>query len=340
MNQKDHNLLCRPKKSDLCVRMNRCFLVLIMIVFMTISLTGCLSGDSYQDYMTAVDKTDQMTKGAKKITVEVQSEFNQSYLDGLSAEEQYNLQQMNQFQLDLETHFDQNKNQAIMEAYAYVGRMGMDFKIYQQSEDNLLLKTPFSNSYYQMDFFSGKSVNAPKNIDYQAFFKSLGREWNKMLVSDNIFAGEKSLITNEDGDVKATKFSIKPTKEQLSTFMEKLREAIIETPELLKMFVFSKEEMNEADFQDLANTLMNGMKIEKYEEYAYVDVDGYLIEESVNLTIRFNIMEDNVTVVNRQKITFKQTYWDIEKNQTLDFGELSDATIEPFENFKDWSVNK
>lgn len=327
------------------------------LMVLGVALTGCMAGEGFDDYMKAVNQTEEMTHGASKIEVEINSEFNQDFLSELSQEDRYEIQQMNHFEFEIEKHFDRSNHQSIIDAYAYMGRLGMDFKVYQTSADQWYVKAPFSASLYQLnvnDFIkdnaskasenaSKASENASQEVDYQTFFTSLGDDWNDLLVADNIFVGEKTLIQNKDGDVKATRFSVKPTKEQLSIFLKQIREALLKNPEVFKSFIkgFDQEsELSESDYKELINTLLNAMTIEKYEEVAYVDVDGYLIEETVNITLNFNEIESGVIALERQIISFKTTHWDIEKEQNLNFDVISKSPIEPIENLEDWSVNK
>ena len=317
-------------------------LVLVMLV-VSIGTTGCLAGEDYKDYMSAVEKTNTMTQGASKIEIELENTFNASFLESLSDEDRDEIDKMDHLQASVVSRFNNNQNQGIYEAYVFTGKLGMDFKVYRKSNEAIFLKMPFSASLYAVDTTKNSESDLENPVASQDYFKSIGRDWNLLLKEDNIFAGEKTVITNGDGEVKATKFSIKPTTEQLSLFLSDLRASLIENKEMMTAYIKTMNpnaEMSEADYEKMVNVILNAMKIEKYEEVAFVDLDGYIIEENVNIVISFNPTEEGEIALSKQKISYKKKYWDIEKEQQLSFKELDNYEILPIENLEDWSVEK
>lgn len=316
--------------------------VVITGIFIMAILTGCMGGEDYASYLDAVKKTEDIQSGVDKVEVVVQSTFNEALLQKVDKEDADAFRQLGLVKVTLEDRFNHADNQSIYDVFYYSNALGMDFKVFMKGPSEVYLKLPFMSDIYTVgEAFKGFSEEPE---DLSTFFKGVGLSWSSMLKAENIFIGEKTIITNDDGEVKATKFSVKPTSAQLDSFLRQLREEILANKETLFTYLkdmqYSDGEdfMTESDFETMVDAIFNSMTITRYEETAFVDLDGYIIDEMVTLELKYATSETFNNLFETQTISIHTTRWDIERKQELDFSILENAEIKPIENLNEWSV--
>ena len=301
-------------------------IITLIVMFSLIGLmsTGCMSAADYESYMNAVAKTDEIQKGISMMDVSVESTLNQALMDQLTQEERATFEKMKSIKANITDRFDLEKKQSIMDVYVYYNQLGTDIKVFKPSEEELYLKLPYLEGVF--DIREGFDVNQMDTDKISGFTKEVASQWNAMLEVENIFVGEKTIIENEDGEVKSTMYTVKPTVAQLDTFMRSLRTSVLSHQEELKTFL---EEMNmagsdlskldDATYEELVNAIFDSITITRYEETAYVDVDGYIIDEKMVIELRYESSEHVNHVFETQKIEIHHQNWDIEKSQEFDF---------------------
>ena len=305
-------------------------------------LTGCMGGEDYASYLDALNKTEDIQSGVDRVEVVIQSTFNEALLQKVDKEEANAFRQLGLVKVMLEDRYNKVENQSIYDVFYFSNTLGMDFKVFMKGPSEVYIKLPFMSDIYAVgEAFKGFSEE-PENLS--SFFKGVGLSWSSMLKAENIFIGEKTIITNDDGDVKATKFSVKPTTAQLDSFLRQLREEILANKESLLIYLkdmqYSEGEnpMTESDFETFVEAIFNSLTITRYEETAYVDLDGYIIDEMVTIELKYETGETFSNLFDTQTISIHTTRWDIERKQELDFSILEEAQIKPIENLNEWSV--
>lgn len=315
--------------------------VLTGIFFIGI-LTGCMGGEDYASYQDAVKKTEDIQSGVNKVEVAFEGTFNEGLLQKINQDEADALRQLGLFKVTLQERYNRKEDQSIFDVFYFSNKLGMDFKVYMKGASEIYLKLPFMSDIYSVGESITDFSNEPNDISH--FFKGVGLSWSSMLKAENIFIGEKTIITNEEGEVKATKFTVKPTAAQLDTFLRQLREDILNNKETLLAYMQDMPITNgeqpfmESDFETIVNATFNAMTISRYEETAYVDLDGYIIDERVTIDIKYTSNASFNNLFETQTISIHTTRWDIEREQDLDFSILEDAEIKPIENLNEWSV--
>lgn len=307
---------------------------LLMLCSVILILTGCMQGEDYDAYMAAVDKTDAVNSGRARTEILVESTFNQAFVNEFASED---IKTFEHYLFTLEERFNRDANQSILEIFYYNNTLGTDLYLYQVGPEQVYLKLPFMNALYDVN----TQMDVPMG-DIGGFTKTIGTAWQRMLKAENIFMGEKTLIKNKDGEIKATKFTVKPTALQLDVFMTQLRAALmLHKTELVAMFeeMTESDEMTEETYETVVNTMMDSITITGYEETAYVDVDGYVIEEKVVVDLSFASNTEVKNIFETQRVTMSTTLWEIERKQTLDFSALDQLEILPIEKLTDWSVS-
>jgi len=309
-------------------------------------LTGCMADGGYNDYLDAVRKSEDISSGITKTTVSVQSTFNEALIAEIGESDSAPFVGLDNVEVAFLSRFNHDENAAIYEVFYDDGKLGMDMRLYQPDENQMIMKIPYLSEYYLIDDTLMKET---PEMNLNAFMAKVGVEWQRMLMADNIFKGEKTLIKNEDGDVKATKYSVKPTQSQLDDFLSKLRVVLIDNKEDLLKALSELNLMNAssqtggsldaASFEQIVNGVFDSMTITGYEEVAYVDMDGYLIDEWIKIELSYSSTEQVSNLFNTQTITIHTERWSIEQHQTLDFSPLEGVEILPIEELKEWSVN-
>ena len=308
-------------------------LILMLCVFILV-LTGCMQGEDYEAYIAAVDKTEEVKSGRSRTEVLVESTFNQEVLRAYPPDE---IKVFEKYLFTMEERFNRTADQSIIEIFYYNNTLGTDLYLYQVGKGKMYLKLPFINALYDVN----AQVDMPSG-NIGGFTKVVGEEWQRMLKVENIFMGEKTLIKNKDGEIKATKFTVKPTALQLDLFMTQLRLALIgHKAELVTLYQEMElgEGMTEALFETVVNALIDSITITGYEETAYVDVDGYVVEEKVVIDLSYASNTEVENFFETQRITIVNTLWEIERKQQLDFSTLDQLDILPIEKLTDWSVS-
>jgi hypothetical protein len=323
--------------------MKRLFLSLFATALL---LSGCMADGGYNDYLDAVRKSEEISSGITKTTVSVQSTFSEALIAEIDKSDSAPFLGLENVEVAFLTRFNHDDNAAIYEVFYDDGKLGMDMRLYQPDENQVIMKIPYLSEYYLLD---GTMMQETPEMNLNAFMAKVGVEWQRMLMADSIFKGEKTLIKNEDGDVKATKFSIKPTQNQLDDFLSKLRLVLIDNKEdLLKAFneynlmgtaPQADKALNAASFEQIVNNVFDSMTITGYEEVAYVDMDGYLIDEWIKIDLSYSNIEQLSNLFNKQTITIHTERWSIEQHQKLDFSPLEGVEILPIKELKEWSVN-
>lgn len=312
-----------------------------LIIGLSLLLGGCMAGEGYQDYLNAVDKTEKMSKGISRTEVVVESTFNEAVLTTIGPEV---VKGLSNVRVTVESRFDRTRDQGIYDVFYIGDALGMDLKIYKRGADELYLKVPFANGMYALE---DKMQNGPiGSVDLDAFMKSIGAKWNTMLLSENIFVGEKTIIKNDDGEIKTTKFTVKPTASQLETFTVALKEVILSNKsvliEMLASFQMGSDvgEISEESFDRMVHAVFNSMKITRYEEVAYMDLDGYLVDERIEIGIEYKSGNGFENLFKTQTIRIQTVHTQMERAQELDFDILDQVEILPIDKLMEWSVTK
>ena len=323
--------------------------VCITVILISISLMGCMNEADYESYMTAVEKTDGIQKGVSEVNVKVESTVNLDLMNQLTPEEKKTFEQLENVAADFIRRYDNTKKQSMVDLFIMYNQLGTDIKLYQPSDSELYMKLPFLEGVFDMKDTMSYEQNDASRITN--FTQEVASDWKAMLNVENIFVGEKTIIENEDGEVKSTKFTVKPTTAQLDAFMRNLRTAIIENKDDILVYlqemqiVESDDELLDPDaFVRLVNELFDAITITRYEETAYVDLDGYIIDEKVIIELRYESSDAVNFIFNTQSIVIHHKNWDIEKDQQFDFEfleqlerlEMDENTFMNTEN--DWSV--
>lgn len=301
-----------------------------MFLIVSVVFTGCQYGTDYKDYIEASDRTDQIKKGAIAFTFSMENQMSEI----VNESDDETLKQMGSWLkkivLNGMTHFDSDSQSSITELNYNLGGLGNDVTLYQPSKEEMYIKLPFDSRIFSLP----EGQNAEQ---YDAFGKaliSIGSEWAQMMQKENIFIGEKTIIQNEAGDIKATKFTVRPTTEQLDTFKSKLKVVLLDNVQLLNEVIkeqFSSVDLTDEELSRMIRALFDTVDIGKYEEVAYMDMDGYLVDQTISIEIKYHSTSQMTNLFESQMIEIHTSYFDIEKAQSFDFSEIQKDSAVPID---------
>ena len=149
--------------------------------------------------------------------------------------------------------------------------------------------------------------------------------WVSTLEEENVFRGKDTVLTTPDGEVKTTVYTITLGRDQIREFLlgaieifskdEKLSTILSDVSDLQsqnysgEFFLKLKEQMNK-------NTDLN------FQYTAYVDIDGYIVNELIAFQSEQNVAQTGEPKGIQYKLELKN--WDINGKQEFDFPKLTE----------------
>lgn len=340
------------------IYMNKMFKLLTILMLVALTATGCGS-NSLAGYKKAVEKTAQIEKGQCSAEFSMVMDFNTA---GMSQEDMNQLNYYSRMSGNFQSAFDERISQGIYRSYMNLGGLGFDFDVYKNGEE-VYAKLPVIGKYMRMDDLlkeAGESgiTGTPGAADSKVIsddtLQALGAEWVGMLKEKDVFKGKDIILTTPDGEVKTTVYTITLNDSQLKDFEVKAV-AILSQDENLRSSVNTiinqKSGLQpDAEFDELITKIKKYIMEDKLESFlytAYVDIDGYIVNETIEIEIKRNAREQGEPKSISFRLDMKN--WDINKEQQLEFPELTeentlkkgDLDQTMLSSFKDFfSINK
>ena len=320
--------------------MKRTIAALCAILLLVTTAAGCGS-NGLADYKEAAIKTGEIKSGQHSGQWKLALDFNTA---GMTQEEITKLNYYRNISGKYQTVFDKNEKQSISKEYLNLGGLGFDFNFYQNNGETMV-KLPIISKYMKLDDLMGQmadmtgtSINVGRdeaaNILSDDTVKALSKEWIGILERDDVFKGKDIVITTPDGEVKTTVYTITLNDGQVKTLAQNSID-ILSKDEALKNAVETiTKEKKAMTWEDFDRFLRKGeewigkYKAEKFQYTAYVDIDGYIVNQMVELQLKNDSAAKGVP----KDITFKMDLknWEINKGQKLEFPVLTEEnTLDP-----------
>jgi hypothetical protein len=251
--------------------------------------------------------------------------------EGMSPEDISKLDYYKNMSGSFQAAFDTSKNQGVYRNYLNLGGLGFDFDLYQNGNE-MFIKLPIVGKYMKMDDLikkAGNSTEAKSQMISEDTLKTLGAEWVGMLNKDDVFKGKDIVLTTPDGEVKTTVYTITLNGKQVKAFEEKAITILSEDGNLRNNFesmMKKKSDQSKAiSFDTFIAKIQEQISKDTVESFlytAYVDIDGYIVNE----TIEIKIKRDALEIGEPKSINFKLDLknWDINKDQKLEFPVLTE----------------
>lgn len=321
--------------------------ILILSLLLTLSFVGC-NTDSLSEYKKAVEKTEEVTKGQSSGEFNVLMEFN---TDGMSSEEIRKINYFKETKGSFNISFDDETEKAIFKYYLNFGGLGFDFDMYING-DEIFMKLPILGKYMNINEVQN-STNSEQNFDVEQelisgeSIENITEKWLGLMKKDDVFKGKDIVITTPDGEVKTKEYNIKLNDEQIKTLVVDVLDILSKDIKLKQFYEKSiknnAEVLDEKTYEEIFSSIkenINKFKVDSFNYTAFVDIDGYIINE---------IFEMNLNVVNPEKeglvsadYKLELNNWDLNKEQNFNFPIFNDdntLNINDMEDMEDMESN-
>lgn len=303
-------------------------IIAILAMMLVFSLTAC-NTDSLGEYKQAAEKTDQITKGQTSGEFSLVTDFN---TDGMTPEEIKELYYYKDMNGKFNISFDDESEKSIFRNYLNMGGLGFDFNLYING-DEMFVKLPVVGKYMKLDEIQNSISTEQKeevnNIVSEETLKAVTSKWIGLMKEDDVFKGKNIVLTTPDGEVKTTEYIIKLNDEQIKTLVSECSDIISRDENLREFYKKYIEENAETEenktFDDVLSDLKNGIdkfNVESFSYTAYVDIDGYIVNEMIEFSLSFIDTEQSGLSGVSYSLNIKN--WDINKEQSFDFPVLTE----------------
>jgi hypothetical protein len=308
-----------------------------LILVLILSLTGC-NTSSLEEYKKAAEKTADIKSGQSSGELNMIMDFN---TENMTAEEIKELNYYKDMKISFNSGYDHNLKKGIYRNYLSFGGLGFDFDFFM-NEDEMFIKLPIIGKYLNlndMEAYEEEYENADKIISDETLNK-IAANWVGLMKDDDVFKGKDIVLTTPDGEVKTKEYTIKLNNEQIhKLYLDVLNE--VSRDEEIKKF-YSKiheniEQIKDKPFDeiifDMKENIIN-FEIESFSYTAYVDIDGYIVNEIIQLAI--NINSDELIGID---YSFNFSNWNINKEQKFNFPELDENNTLNIDNMNSMFEN-
>lgn len=297
--------------------------ILMTVILLMFLFAGC-NGVPLEDYHEAANKTLGIKKGQNLMEISMNIRF-------LPLEITEELKDINVL-FRSNSSYNHENHQIISRNYGSYNGIGLDFDYYKDGDDQYL-KLPMLREYVSLaDFF--EDVYMTNNEDLVSFefsfneevFTEIQERWFQLLSEKNVFKGEKTAVSTQEGEIKATRYYFQLSDEQI-------KELIGDTIEIFKENNMTFYQNMEKDFTE---HFLQSLNVEKFLYEVYVDIDGYIVEE--NMHLRFKLQgEEAEKEIPLESFDFRiqEKNWNIEKDISINIPEITEentATLESLKN--------
>lgn len=299
-------------------------LIVIFVLMMTISLAGCNS-DSLADYKKAADKTEQIIKGQTSGEFSLVTDFN---TEGMTPEEIKELNYFKDMNGNFNVVFDDGLEKAILRNYLNFGGLGFDFDLFI-NDDETFIKLPVIGKYLKIDEIqSAGQVTMEEEFVSEEALNKISMKWLNLMKKEDVFKGKDIVLTTPDGEVKTTVYTIKLSDEQIKSLASDSIDIISKDDKFTKNIEAITSNVQSLEEESLDKLVVNfkesikNFNVESFNYTAYVDIDGYIVNEVVDLEMKVN--DENEASLIHISYKLDISNWDINKEQKFNFPELTE----------------
>ena len=307
--------------------MKRIFII-IFALLLALSLASC-SSDSLGDYKKSVENTEQIRKGQTAGEFSMEMEFN---TEGMTEEQIKALNYFKDMKGSFNVAYDDEMEKGIFRNYLNFGGLGFDFDLFVDGKE-VFMKLPVIGKYMRIDELQAPMIKQPGEEEMELISKEtqdkIGEKWLGVLRAEDVFKGKDIVLTTPDGEVKTTEYTIKLSDEQVKSLAEYSID-ILSKDEKLKenyeeLIKKNADTLKDTSFEKLFSDIKENMKdysSEGFSYTAYVDIDGYIVNEMMAFTLKVDNAKPSTAKSLSYKLDIKN--WDINKEQKFDFPVLTE----------------
>lgn len=267
----------------------------IIMLMLVMVLTAC-SGKPYEEYREAMERNEQVERGKMSVNVEVKSDFTQKGAQSAEA-----VKAMGAMQVDNQIAYEADKVQSL--THVKMGEVGYDMEYYGLDGENYLYM-PLLGKYIHLE---GEAMLGQSPMTYE-LISEIQSQWvgifKKHLDIENTLKGKGLILETEEGQIKATEYTVNLSKETLNQMKDELSQSILSWA--ASQGLEDKKAMEKAFKQIEVNELT-------YK--GFVNKDGYVNRQEIEISYSFNGKE---TLFKGQRVKVIIEEWDFNAPQHLD----------------------
>lgn len=308
--------------------MKRIWIIMITLLF-AVSLAACNS-DSLGEYKKAVEKTDNIKRGKTSGEFLLVMDFN---TEGMTSEQIKELNYYKDMKGSFSVVFDDDLGKNIFRNYLNFGGLGFDFDLFVNG-DEVFMKLPVVGKYLRIDQTqSTLDIDQEMGENPELISKETGDEistlWLGLMNKEDVFKGRNIVLATPDGEVKTTEYTIKLSDMQIKSLAHESIDILSKDEKLKESFEkYIKKNVDYLKDESLGEVLsyikeaIKDYNVESFSYTAYVDIDGYIVNEIVEVSVKVENPQKAAPASINYKLDIKN--WDINRKQEFDFPQLTE----------------
>lgn len=312
-------------------------MIAILTLLLIAALIGC-SFDSLEGYKNAVKKTDQIKKGRTEGEFSLVMDFN---TEKMTEEQIKELNYVRNMKGSFNVAYDDEMEKGIFRNYLNMGGLGFDLDLFVNGEE-MFMKLPVIGKYMRLSEMKEYMIGTPEEdlgfVDRKTQ-DAINAKWLGLLKKEDIFKGKAIVLTTPDGEVKTTEYTIILNDEQIKDLAMYSMDMLYKDEKLKESYekYISKniESLKDTSPEELLSDIKESIKnytVESFGYTAYVDIDGYIVNEMVEITLEVDNAEPGAVTRVSYELNIKN--WDINKGQEFDFPALTDENTVDMDNME------
>lgn len=311
--------------------------VILAVVFLVLFLTvpGCSGKSDYEIYKEAAKRTGDVKRGRSETNMTMKLKFNKG---GFPEEVYEGLRLFEDVALRFRSEYDREKEESLRKIFARTRDIGLDAKVYTKGEEIYII-TPLIPKILVIrgDGFAGyESIPRdyePASGDHESIPRaeygipvpsegSLGaieKIWEALYNDENVCALNKIVLNTPEGNVKATKYEIKLTDEQLKPALKKTMEVLSKDESFMgamEDMLYSVENIMDAHMDAIDNST-----VKTFNQTAFINRDNYIIEENLEMEILYHFTGEGTP--KSYYMNMETRNWDLNRKQDIYFPEIT-----------------
>lgn len=312
-------------------------MIAILALLLIAALIGC-NFDSLEGYKNAVKKTDQIKKGRTEGEFSLVMDFN---TEKMTEEQIKELNYVRNMKGSFNVAYDDEMEKGIFRNYLNMGGLGFDLDLFVNGEE-MFMKLPVIGKYMRLSEMKEYMIGTPEEdlgfVDRKTQ-DAINAKWLGLLKKEDIFKGKAIVLTTPDGEVKTTEYTIILNDEQIKDLAMYSMDMLYKDEKLKESYekYISKniESLKDTSPEELLSDMKESIKnytVESFGYTAYVDIDGYIVNEMVEITLEVDNAEPGAVTRVSYELNIKN--WDINKGQEFDFPALTDENTVDMDNME------
>lgn len=302
------------------------YIAAFVALVLVLSLAAC-NTSGLGEYKKASEKTEQIAKGRTSGEFSVVTQFNTK---NMTPEEIKKLNYYKDLSGSFDVTYDDEAEKSIFRNYLNMGGMGFDFSLFINGSE-VSMKLPVVGKYLKLDDQEMPAVMSgeDKELISGETIDKITSKWVSLMKEEDVFKGKDIVLSTPDGEVKTTEYVITLSDVQIKELMKYSTQVILKDENLKSLYreMADKNSGNEEfkSFESLIGGFaeeIDKYQIENFSYKAYVDIDGYIVNEKIDLSLKVIIPEDKGLV--SASYSFELKNWDINKDQEFEFPVLTE----------------